>query len=97
VSRPAFGLIRVGAGFDRDPATWPVVARILSERGAGRSCQAIADALNADDVPTATAIRGEMRGLVRGPGRWHAATVAKLCRNPHVLAAAQRPWQHGSS
>jgi hypothetical protein len=24
-----------------------------------------------------------------GPGRWHAATVAKLCRNPYVLRVAQ--------
>jgi DNA invertase Pin-like site-specific DNA recombinase len=91
VSRPAFGLAREGAGFARDPQSWPVVARILSERAHGRSCQAIADDLNADDVPTPTATRGEARGLVTGPGQWHAATVAKLCRNPHVLAAAQRP------
>lgn len=93
VSRPAFGLIREGAGFARDPATWPVLGRILSERSSGRSCQAIADALNADAVPTPTATRGEARGLVTGPGIWHAATVAKLCRNPHVLAAAQDPQE----
>jgi site-specific DNA recombinase len=88
VSRPAFGLRREGAGFAAEPATWPVVARILSERGNGRSCQAIADALNADAIPTPTATRGEARGLVSGPGKWHAATVAKLCRNPHVLRVA---------
>jgi site-specific DNA recombinase len=90
VSRPAFGLIRSGAGFERDPDSWPVLARILSERSDGQSCQAIADGLNGDEVPTPTATRGEARGLVTGPGKWHAATVAKLCRNPHVLAAAQR-------
>jgi hypothetical protein len=50
---------------------------------------AIADGLNADGVPTPTAARGEARGLVSGPGRCHAATVAKLCRNPHVLRVAQ--------
>lgn len=88
VSRPPFGLVRDGEGFARDPATWPTVGRILSERAERRSCQAIADALNAEGVPTPTATRGERRGLVSGPGRWHAATVAKLCRNPHVLAAA---------
>jgi site-specific DNA recombinase len=45
VSRSAFGLVRDGAGFARDPETWPVVARILSERGDGASCRAIADGL----------------------------------------------------
>ncbi len=88
VSRPAFGLAREGAGFAADPATWPVVARILRERGQGASCQTIADALNAERVPTATAQSGGRRGLIDGPGRWHAATVAKLCRNPAVLAVA---------
>ncbi len=95
ISRAAYGLLRpVGEngerrpGFERDPATWPTVARILSERSAGASCQAIADGLNRDSIPTATAIRPGKRGLVDGPGHWHAATVAKLCRNPHILAAA---------
>jgi site-specific DNA recombinase len=88
VSRPAFGLVRDGVGFKRDPATWPVVGRILAERAAGASCQAIADDLNRDGIGTPTAQRGEARGLVKGAGQWHAATVAKLCRNPHVLAAA---------
>lgn len=87
--RTPLGLVRAGAGFKRDPDTWPTVARILHERSAGASCQAIADGLNADAVPTATALRGERRGLVSGSGQWHAATVAKLCRNPHVLAAAE--------
>jgi DNA invertase Pin-like site-specific DNA recombinase len=89
VGRAAFGLKRDGAGFARDPETWPTLARILQERGEGRSCQAIADDLNRDGMPTPTAARGEARGLVAGPGRWHAATVAKLCRNPHVLSAAK--------
>jgi len=89
VSRPAFGLVRDGAGFARDPETWPTVSRILRERAAGASCQKIADDLNAENAPTPTAVRGEARGLVKGPGKWHAATVAKLCRNPHVLRAAQ--------
>lgn len=89
VSRPAFGLRREGRSFVRDEATWPVVARILTERMAGSSCQMIADRLNSGSVPTPTAVRGEARGLVKGPGIWHAATVAKLCRNPHVLRLAQ--------
>lgn len=90
VSRPAFGLVRAGAGFARDPATWPTVARILRERSEGRSCQFIADGLNADGVLTPTAARPQQanRGLVQGPGRWHAATVAKLCRNPSILRLA---------
>jgi DNA invertase Pin-like site-specific DNA recombinase len=91
VSRSAFGLVREGEGFARDPKTWPTVARILNERSERRSCQSIADGLNADAVPTPTAARPqEARGLVTGPGRWHAATVAKLCRNPNVLAAARQ-------
>lgn len=88
VGRTALGLVRDGAGFARDPETWPTVARILSERSGKVSCQAIADGLNRDSVPTATASRPGKRGLVNGPGQWHAATVATLCRNPHILAAA---------
>lgn len=88
VSRPAFGLMRDHVGFDRDPDEWPTVARILSERGAGASCQSIADGLNADRVPTPTGVRRQARGLITSAGKWHAATVAKLCRNPHVLRAA---------
>ncbi len=86
--RTPFGLERSGASFARDPATWPTMSRILSERSEGATCGAIATGLNADSVPTPTAARGERRGLVQGPGEWHAATVAKLCRNQHVLAAA---------
>lgn len=89
VSRPAFGLVRSGPGFARDPETWPVVARILGERACGRTCQAIADALNADGVPTSTAERNGRRGLVQGPGRWHAASVARLARNPYILKLAE--------
>src|SRR3954454_13401981 len=85
VSRAPFGLRRAGKGYEPEPGEWPTLARILDERGAGGSCQAIADALNAEKVPTPTATRGARRGLVEGPGRWHAATVAKLCRNPHIL------------
>jgi site-specific DNA recombinase len=93
VSRPPFGLRRAGAGFEADPGTWPVLARILRERRAGGSCQSIADTLNAEGVPTATASRPKTakRGLVDAdaPGKWHAATVAKLCRNPYVLRVAE--------
>src|SRR4051812_33885652 len=38
VGRAAFGLVRDGEGFARDPDTWPTLARILAERGNGRSC-----------------------------------------------------------
>jgi|SRR5215207_8865851 len=87
VGRPALGLLRDGATFARDEGTWPTIERIVAERSAGESCQQIADGLNGDGVPTPTGVRGERRGLV-GPGRWHAATVTKLCRNPHVLRLA---------
>jgi site-specific DNA recombinase len=86
--RAPLGLVRDGPGFERDPATWAIVERILRERGEGRACEAIAADLNADGVPTATAQRGERRGLVAGPGQWHAAAVARLCRNPHIRRAA---------
>lgn len=92
VGRTPFGLIRNGAGFSRDPQTWSILERILTERSLGRSCQAIADQLNGDRVPTATAMRGERRALVASTGGiWHAATIAKLCRNPYVLAVAGFP------
>jgi site-specific DNA recombinase len=91
VGRAPFGLRRAGAGFERHPDEWPTVARILSERGEQASCQAIADRLNADGIPTPTAARGQARGLVNGAGKWHAATVAKLCRNQHVLRLAAEP------
>lgn len=89
VGRAPFGLRRAGAGYEQDPDTWPVVARILSERSAGSSCQRIADGLNDEDVATATGVHGDARGAAQGSGKWHAATVAKLCRNAYVLAAAQ--------
>lgn len=88
VGRTPFGLARDVATFARDPQTWPTVERILRERGDGASCQAIANALNADGVPTPTASKGEARGLISGAGKWHAATVTKLCRNPNILRAA---------
>jgi site-specific DNA recombinase len=87
VGRAPFGLMREGPSYVRDPGSWPTVARI-TERSEGRSCQAIADSLNAEGVPTPTAVRGASRGLVTGPGRWHAATVAKLCRSPYIRRAA---------
>lgn len=86
--RAPFGLRGAGAGFERHPDEWPVVAGILRERAAGASCQVIADSLNGGDVPTPTAMRGNARGLVKGRGKWSAATVAGLCRNAHVRAAA---------
>lgn len=94
VGRTPFGLVRSGTGYAADPESWPIVARILSERGDGRSCQRIADRLNAENVPTPTAARGGRRGLVTGPGRWHAATVAKLCRNTYILAVARTIGGH---
>jgi site-specific DNA recombinase len=89
IGRTPFGLMREGAGFVKHPDEWPTVGRILTERGDGSSCQRIADGLNADGVPTATAMRGERRGKVTGPGRWHAAAVASLCRNEAVIRVAQ--------
>ena len=45
-------------------------ARIVAERAAGRSLQAIADALNSDGVATA-----------QGGSRWYASTVAGVVRS----------------
>lgn len=88
VGRTPFGLRRDGAGFEKHPAEWPIVARILSERTAGATCQNIAERLNADGVPTATAMRGEARGKVTGPGRWHPSRVASICSNDTIKRAA---------
>jgi site-specific DNA recombinase len=97
VGRAPFGLRRAtkrregeAGRYERDPATWPIVERILSERAAGSSCQEIADRLNADAIPTATATRKEKRGIIAGAGKWHAATVASICRNRYVLEVAKR-------
>jgi site-specific DNA recombinase len=87
-NRTPLGLARDGKVFVKDPDTWPIVERILTQRSEGASCQAIADTLNGDGVPTATALRGQARGLVSGPGKWHAASVANLCRNPNILRIA---------
>lgn len=87
--RPPFGLERDGAGFKRNASEWPTVARILTARGGGMSCQGIADALNADGIGTPTAQRGVLRGKVKAAGSWSAATVAGLCRHPAVLAAVR--------
>jgi len=77
VSRTPYGLRRAGKSYEPNPATWPIVARILEQRAGGATCQAIAAALNADAVPTAT-----------GHGRWHPPTISKLCRNPWIRAHA---------
>lgn len=55
------------------PRTMPpaVVARIATERAAGRSLQAIADGLTADGVPTA-----------QGGARWYASTVKGVLDRP---------------
>jgi hypothetical protein len=67
----------------------PIVARILSERANGATCAVIADNLNGAGIPTATALRGERRGLIAGAGKWHAATVAAICRNQVILRLAE--------
>lgn len=50
-----------------------VVERILRERGRGRTYQAIADDLSADNVPTS-----------RGRYQWFAATVRAVCMSQHA-------------
>jgi hypothetical protein len=82
------------ARYERHPDEWPIVARILSERVGGASCQRIADGLNDHGIGTPTAHRKEKRGRVSGPGKWSAATVAALCRNRYIRAAAEsaEPW-----
>ena len=89
VNRLPLGVRRNGTGYERCPQTWPIVARILSERAKGATCAAIAHNLNAAGIPTATALRGERRGLIAGAGKWHAATVAAICRNQLVLGLAE--------
>lgn len=94
VNRLPLGVKRNGKGYERDPASWPIVARILSERAIGATCATIAHNLNAEGVPTATSLRGERRGLVNpNGGLWHAATIAALCRNPIVLGLAREARQ----
>jgi site-specific DNA recombinase len=88
VGRTPFGLRRVGVGFEANPAEWPIMERILAESASGRSTTAVAAALNADNVPTPTAVRAEARGLVKGAGKWHAATVASLRSNQYIRAVA---------
>ncbi len=64
------------------PATLPaeVRERIASERAQGASLQAIADRLNAQQVPTA-----------RGGARWYASTVRAVCTSlEHDRYAAER-------
>lgn len=97
VGRTPFGLVRDGSGFARCSTTWPTVERILRERASGVTCEAIAASLNADHVPTATAAKGERRGLVDGPGQWSYGQVAKLCRNPRILNAASQPAAVGEA
>ena len=72
-------------GYERDhqgglrivPAQARVVRRIYEERRGRRTLQAIADGLNADDVP---APRG---------GRWSVASVAYLLDNPKYRGAVE--------
>jgi site-specific DNA recombinase len=78
VSRTPFGLRREGKGFGRCPGNWPTIERILRDRIEGETVAAIAAALNAEGVETPT-----------GEGRWFPNTVARLARNPRILAAAQ--------
>ena len=62
------------------PVTLPdaVRYRIADERDAGRTLQAIADDLNAEQVPTA-----------RG-GRWYPSTIAKVLHSVALDADAAR-------
>jgi site-specific DNA recombinase len=89
VGRAPYGLMRDGVGFVPNPDEWPRVLDMLRLRVNGDSCQFIADHFNLENYPTPTAARGEARGLVTGPGKWHAATIAKLCRNPHIRRIAE--------
>jgi len=53
-----------------------VVARVRRERAEGRSLRAIAEGLDADEVPTA-----------HGGARWHASTVRAVLRGADAAAA----------
>lgn len=66
-----------GQTFGRpDRAAQDVVERVVAERAAGRTLQAIAEGLDADGVPRA-----------QGGAKWYPATVAVLLRR-HATAAA---------
>jgi DNA invertase Pin-like site-specific DNA recombinase len=56
-----------GQTLEDDPAETAIVARIVAERKAGRTFQAIADGLEAD--------RAQARG-----GRWHLTTIQRIAR-----------------
>ncbi len=97
VGRTPFGLQQGEEGGQRrylKADTWSIVERILVERSAGASCQQIADRLNADSVPTPTAHRlvagGQPAGLIKGAGKWSAATVARISRSSTIRAVAER-------
>lgn len=82
ISRTPYGLARDGAMFVRCPDTWRVVERMLRERIDGRTCDEIAASLNTEGIATPS-----------GTGRWYAAGVARLARNPLILEAARQPQE----
>ncbi len=77
VSRTPMACGAPAGATSRTPPPGRSVARVLSKRAAGASCEAIAAEFNADGVPTAS-----------GAGRWHPPSVSKLCRNRWIRAAA---------
>jgi DNA invertase Pin-like site-specific DNA recombinase len=72
---------REGVRLGRPPSvTAEIRARVVAERGTGRTFRRIAAGLDADAIPTA-----------HGGARWHAETIRQLCRQE---AAADAPPGH---
>ena len=87
VGRPPFGY-RVEGARTREAryviveAETEVVRRIVAEREAGRTCAAVAEALNAEAIPSPS-----------GAGRWNATRVSEITRNPAYRGTLR--WREG--
>jgi DNA invertase Pin-like site-specific DNA recombinase len=64
-----FGFDRIGGRIAENPSEQAVIGRIQQQRAAGQTLRAIADGLNADEIPTKTG------------GKWYASTVKYLLGN----------------
>jgi hypothetical protein len=87
VGRPPFGY-RVEGARTREAryviveAEAEIVRRIVAERANGRTCAAVAEALNAEAIPSPS-----------GAGRWNATRVSEITRNPAYRGTLR--WREG--
>lgn len=72
---PPYGWQSVNAELKPIPKEQKVIARLRDLRDQGATLRAMADTLNADEVPT------------RRPGQWHAATVGRVLKRADAEAA----------